>query len=283
MFVEQKEGGVRNFITGPVVVNNVLINPTLDEAKEYGINWIQNEPVYIGEVEYDGVKKKFVDIVVYAKEIETGTILNWKFKLVAGDKLSKSGKTQYINYKGVTSWVEDPKDLPSWFVTGDYRKALAGEEELYKFIIAFNNFNVGTFDTTDSVLEDKESLQELFKGNFNDLKFANTLIENKVTVVAYIQENDEGDKFYNRVWNKEFFRHWEKTPYLYESKEKKGRVEWEYYINHIVNVDPNNRFDPDLITPELKVWTSDEVKLALDKKKEEIPNEIPNTSDDLPF
>lgn len=303
MFVEQKDNFTpKKYITGPVVVNNILINPTLAEAREYGIGWMQDEPVYVGEAEYDGKTKKYVDIVVYAKPVDDDTVdpLNWKFRLVQGDRLSRTGKIQYINHKGVTSWVEKEEDLPDWFKGGEYRKALQGEEELYKFIIAFNNFNVGQFESTDSVIESIDSLKMLFAGNFNDLKFANTLTDNKIQVIASVITKEASDKdgnavtrYYQQVWNKEFFRHWETTPYLYEGKDsegkvKKGRVEWDYYIDYIVNADPNNRFDPDVITDTPKVWaTKEELRLEIEnnvgKTPQDLADKAPEATDDLPF
>ena len=278
-FVEQQESTFeKKFITGPAVFNNILINPTAKEAQEYGLKWIEEDPVYTGQTE-EGKSK--VDIVVYGKHIDNPDIwVNFKLTLVAENIVSQKGKECWINFKGTTTWVEKEEDLPDWFKIGEYRKALKGEESFYKFITAFSNINVGSMEEGESILETKESLANLFKGKFDDLKFANTLTGNKVQLLCYVDEYN--DKFYQKVYTNEFFKHWQTNVYLYESKEKKGNVEWPYYIDYITKVDPNSKFNPTVIDYAPTILTLKEVKERVSKATSSTP--IVNTSgSDLPF
>jgi hypothetical protein len=289
IFKEQKSEGSFNqkWITGPVNVNNVLINPTLAELKEFGVNYMQNEPVYIGDTE--GVK--YVDIVFYAKSVDDpAVIINWKNRISAKN-IANEDKSKFINDKGSTSWAESIETLPEWFKTPGTRKALQGEEEFYSFAIAFSNIKFPKDNTTpfDSVLESEESLKSLFKGDFKNLKVANTFKDNKLKVIVGLTEKN--DKYYHSVYNKVYFKSWidgdKFQPYLYESKEKKGSVAWDYYINYLTNVDTNSRFNPIIITTEPKVWVLADIKKYMEEKGTVEPTTFtPNVAgitDDLPF
>jgi hypothetical protein len=283
-FTEQTSGTgfSQNWITGPVNVSNILINPTLAELKEYGVTYMQNEPVYIGE--NDGVR--YVDIVIWAKSVDDPTIiLNWKNRINWKNLVSNDNqKFGFINDKGSVTWSESIDTLPEWFKTAGTRKALQGEEEFYSFIAAFNNI-VFRKDEFASIIESQESLQDLFKGKFNELKFANTLRENKLKVIVGLIEKN--DKYYHSVYNKVYFKHWDNKPYLYESKEKKGSTDWPYYINYLTNVDTNSRFNPLIITPEPKVWSLGDIRAEMETRGTTEPTDFtPNVAgitDDLPF
>ena len=257
-FKEQTEstGFKQSFITGPVVVNNILINPTLQELKDYGIGYMQNEPNYNGEK--DGVK--YVDITCWGKSVTDPTIiLNWNIRLSATNISNQAGdKFCFINDKGNTSWAADLDSLPTWFRTEGTRKALQGEEQYYSFVNAFNNVIFKKDDAIISVLESKDALNALFAGKFGELTVANGYKNNKIKLIVGIREKD--DKFYHQVYNKQFFHHWSDNPYLYESAEKKGYVEWPYYINYLINVDINNKFNPVIWSGTEEIWNIDDVK-----------------------
>ena len=257
-FTEQKEstGFKQSFITGPVVVDNILINPTLQELKDYGVGYLNNEPNYVGE----NNDVKYVDITCWAKSVtDPAIILNWNIRLNAANITNQAGdKTCFINDKGNTSWAADIESLPEWFKTPGVRKALQGEEQFYSFLSAFNNIVFRKDDNTLSIMESQDSLNALFNGKFGDLKGANTLRGNKVKLIVGLREKDE--KFYHQVYNKQFFKHWDEKPYLYESAEKKGYVEWPYYINYLINVDVNNKFNPVIWSGTEEIYNLDDVK-----------------------
>ena len=282
----------QNWVTGPVLVNNFLINPTLEELKKWGVGYLQNEPVYIGE--NNGVK--YVDIVYWAKSVDDPTvIINWKNRITAKYLVSQDGlKTCYINDKGSTKWIDSVDNLPGKFKTPTVRKALQGEEEFYSFMIAFNNIKFPSDNAAfESILESEESFKALFAGKFNELKVANTYPNKKIRIIAGLIERN--DKFYATVYNKIYFKSWvdgdKFKPYLWESSEKYGGVTWDYYINYLTNVDTNSRFNPVLITPEPKVWSLAEIKEALPKVvTTEEPTlfsaptgNVPGSISDLPF
>lgn len=270
---------VKKFVTGPTVFTNILVNPTMKEAQDYGLGYITEEPNYLSKTE-EGTPR--IDIVVYGKVVDNPDIIvSNKYAITAENMLSSTGKTCYLRYNGITSWADSEEDLPDWFKQGEYRKALRGEEAFYDFFLAFNNTNFNDLTVFEI---SKDDYKKMFSGDFSELKLVNNLPDFKWQWICYIDEYN--DKLYNKIYRNKSFKHWETTPYLYNSIDKVGsKVEWSKYIDFIVNVDVNNRFNPIYISNNCEIYTLDEIKAKLESG-EEVTKPVFNESkksDNLPF
>ena len=116
---------------------------------------------------------------------------------------SKTRKYQYINNKGITTWVDKEENLKSWFTKGgpdSYRKAHPGEEELHNFCKIWSNIDFFKDPEAELLLEWKP----LMKGNVNELK--SLIGDNKVVCMAEVKsvEKDGNFKEYQAVYNRSF-------------------------------------------------------------------------------
>ena len=130
-------------VTGMFDLKPIAINPTKDVLEDLtnGEIVLKNEPEYVG-VNRDGIPQ--IKIVVYLQgELGEETFYtNIKFTIDEVASVSKSGKTQFINSAGDSSYANSEDDLPEWFKSNrKVRTAFVGEPQLYKFLMALSGWN----------------------------------------------------------------------------------------------------------------------------------------------
>jgi hypothetical protein len=184
--------------------NVIAVNPSMEEYKDVlGIELKEESKAteYLG-TSRDGNTNLRVDF--WLQETKTKEKFKVTFFLEDKVKENKDGtKTQFINNVGTTSWAADENSLPDWFKGREYRKAYAGEEELYTFLRTW----LGRLDYRDSSTVLELDWKILMKGNLKDLK-AQVDGEYCTPVVALATvksvEKDGEVKQYQGVYNKAF-------------------------------------------------------------------------------
>lgn len=181
----------------------VAINPTKEELEALLSRPIEKEPEYLSDDD-DGNKK--VAFSFWIEDLKTGLIFNKRFTMTNKKRdTSKTGKTQYINDVGSTTWAEDENALKDEkykiFTTRDFRDALIGEEKLYNFLRALFN----SLDFKDPSTELKLDNKKLFKGNMADIKdaiaaFPNATICALATIRTVPGENGANAKEYQSLY-----------------------------------------------------------------------------------
>jgi hypothetical protein len=183
----------------------VSVNPNKDELSQLLGTDIEKEPVYVTEEEDEqGNKFKRARVSLWLEDIKTGDVLPLRFTVDDREYTSaRTGKTQYINNIGTTSWAASEADLPEWFTQRPYRVARVGEEGLYKFLrMWLSDLDYRDFQT---VLE--LEMSKVFSGNMKEIKDtikdfgANTVVSMATVRVARI---DGETKEFQSVYNKEF-------------------------------------------------------------------------------
>jgi hypothetical protein len=143
----------------------VAVNPDAEEYQELlGIELKEDSKAtdYLGKSQ-DGNKTLRLDI--WFEEVKTKEKFKTTFFLEDKEKENKDGtKKQYINSVGVTSWADDPNNLPKWFSERDHRVAFVGEEELYTFMRAW----LSELDYRDAETTLQLEWKSLMKGNVKD-------------------------------------------------------------------------------------------------------------------
>jgi len=97
-------------------------------------------------------------------------------------RVSQSGKNQWMNNIGQSTWSEDTPTYDWWKNTDTSRKAYTGEETLISFIKAWANVAYGdevTLDTMDKIV----------KGDTTELKaLVGLLAENQVRLLVGVKD-----------------------------------------------------------------------------------------------
>ena len=185
-------GGGLKLYSGLTNVNVIAVNPTLEELHNLGIK-LKQEPVYtisMGDQEYNKV--------VFWVKNETGSF-KIEILMQATHRVSQSGKHQWMNSIGQSTWSEDSPSYDWWKADGE-RKAYVGEETLINFAKCWANVAAGdevTFDT----------IAQIAAGDVTELKkYVSVLKDNPVRVLVGVKD----DK-YQIVYTKYFGRAY-KTP-----------------------------------------------------------------------
>lgn len=183
----------------------IAINPSREELEKLLDTEIEKDPEYLKEDEKDG-KQKFT-VSVWLSEAKTAKVFNVRFFLKDEYRTNKTEtKNQYINTAGSTCWADAPENLPEWFLNGgrEYRKAHAGEEELYNFIRSWLN----DLDLRDPDGRLDFEWKKLMKGNVKEISdciggsFAGTVV---ALATVRTTENNEGEQVdYQQVYNRRF-------------------------------------------------------------------------------
>lgn len=215
------EGGIKRYI-GVCSVSVLGINPLKEELEKLYGRTLDNEPVYLKEVEVNGTKVPQVrlDFIVKAdpeKYLDSeNKPLNFISKvsipLRRAYRYNKDNtKVQVIDKYGRTAWVtvEQAKahEIPVYSngpanIDKDYRPAYIGEEELIKFLIAYLNIpscqkyveGKWVMNSPDKLPDSEASLEHIedyFKGDVSELR---TIIgyqpNNKVKVLFGIRTTE---------------------------------------------------------------------------------------------
>ena len=130
-------------------------------------------------------------------------------------EVEKSGKQQYVNQLGMSTWVDDKANLPQWFThlcdkdknpvaELNWRAAVQGEADLYEFMRSWLG-KVNWFSATTTALLD---MKKIFRGNMDDLRNlitaeADENLTDTVVFMAtvYVKDGDDGKKMYQNIAN----------------------------------------------------------------------------------
>ena len=179
-------GGIKTY-SGLTNVNVIAVNPTMAELHALDIN-VKSEPNYsitMGDQDYNKV--------VFWLANADG---NFKLEILMqpAHRVSQTGKHQWINNVGQTTWSEDAPTYEWWKPAGS-RKAYRGEDTLIDFVKAWANVAQGgdvSFDTMSAIVA----------GDTAEIKsLVDVLKPNQVRVLIGVKD----DK-YQQVYTKYFGR-----------------------------------------------------------------------------
>lgn len=228
---ESTEGAPITRYTGVASVFVRGVNFNKSELEKFFGRDIENEPVYVGESDNNGVKVPQVrlDFMVEADKEKYGIDFKSRVTLFLRrmPRVSKAGKKQVIDKYGRTAWATEEeiasKSIPVYSngkpanIDKDYRVAYSGEEDLINFLIAYLNIpspqkyvNGEWVMNEASKLPDSEAMlehiEDYFKGDFKEIK---TIVSyqpnNKVKVLFGVRTADDGKQYqtcYTRMFLK---------------------------------------------------------------------------------
>lgn len=195
-----KETKAYNKFVGLFNAYVVAVNPSKDELSTILGTTVEKDPEYTGSNDENGAKR--VTLSFWLKEENDGNLFNVRFNLEDTVVVSKTGKTQFINSIGTTSYVEDKSQLPSFFTANgrDVRQAKKGEELLYKFLRSWlSNLNYED-ESTELALDWKK----LISGKVTELREAIANFPGQtICALATVRTADDG-KEYQGVYSYEF-------------------------------------------------------------------------------
>jgi hypothetical protein len=179
----------------------VAVNPTKEQLGKLLNTTIEKDLEYTSINEENGAKKLILSF--WLREESTGQHFNVRFNLEDTVKVSKSGKTQFINSIGSTSYAEDESSVPS-FITQNgrsIRKAKVGEELLYNFLRNWlSNLNYDD-ESTELMLNWKQ----LISGKTQELNEAIQNFDNQlICAMAIIRTDSTTGKEYQGVYSYAF-------------------------------------------------------------------------------
>jgi hypothetical protein len=172
---QEVTGGGIKLYSGLSNFNIVAINPTMAELHTLGIN-VKTEPNYY--VEFSG--EEYFKLTFWIKNEDLTTRM--EVLMQSKHRVSQSGKNQWMNNIGQSTWSEDTPTYDWWKNTDTSRKAYTGEETLISFIKAWANVAYGdevTLDTMDKIV----------KGDTTELKaLVGLLAENQVRLLVGVKD-----------------------------------------------------------------------------------------------
>ena len=183
---EEVVGGIKTF-SGITNVNVIAVNPTMAELHAMDIN-VKQEPSY--DVAFSD--QEFKKIAFWLAN-EDG---NFKLEILVNSthKASKTGKFQWLNNVGQSTWSADAPSY-EWWKSDGQRKAYTGEETLINFVKAWANVASG-----DEVYFD--SMPAIANGTLAEItNLVKALSTNEVRVLIGVKD----DK-YQQVYTKYFGR-----------------------------------------------------------------------------
>lgn len=186
------------------------INPTAEQLRELGYNLEEDREIdYTGENEGNNTLR-----LNFKLKEKTGQ--HYDLNIYLEDKIvvSKDGnKTQWINQRGSSTWVDKEENLPTWFTGAgefQYHEARIGEATLYDFMNSW--LDIERSGDYDMFLNWKN----LMSGNVSELQgFLKTDLPMPIVTALYVKTreiNDEIREFqgvYKKVipgWNMKFLR-----------------------------------------------------------------------------
>ena len=145
--------GISNFTV-------MAVNPTMQELHAMEIK-VKQEPNYF--LELNG--EDYFKIAFWVKNEDL--ITRMEILMQNKTKVSKTGKTLWLNAIGQSTWSEEKPEYDWWQQPETSRKAFTGEETLINFVKAWANVAPGDnvyFDTMDKIVQgDVTELKELVK------------------------------------------------------------------------------------------------------------------------
>ena len=183
---EEVVGGIKTY-SGLTNVKVLAVNPTMAELHAMDIN-VKSEPNY--SVSFSD--QEYNKIVFWLSNSDG----NFKLEILMNNtpKKSQTGKYQWLNAIGQSTWSEEAPTY-EWWKTEGQRKAFTGEETLINFVKAWANVASGdevSFDT----------IAQIVTGDVREIKSLITNLQtNEVRVLIGVKD----DK-YQQVYTKYFGR-----------------------------------------------------------------------------
>lgn len=184
---QEVTGGGIKLYSGLSNFNVIAVNPTLDELHELGI-MLKSEPNYY--VEFSG--EEYFKLTFWIKNEDLTT--RFEILMNSNPRVSQSGKHQWLNNAGQSTWSDDAPTY-DWWKTEGTRHALNGEETLINFVKAWANVSNG-----DDVYF--ESIANIVRGDVKEVKaLVKMLAANQVRLLIGVKDGK-----YQTVYTKVFGR-----------------------------------------------------------------------------
>jgi hypothetical protein len=197
--VKESRGNFSKYV-GLFTANVVAVNPSKDELGKLLNATIEKDLEYTGVNDQTGAKK--LTLSFWLKEEQNGNLFNVRFNIEDTVVESKTGKTQFINSIGTTSYAEDKSKVPDFLTQNgrDVRPAKKGEELLYKFLRAW----LSNLNYEDESTELSMNWKQLISGKTNEIREAiDNFKSQTVCCLATVRTADDG-KEYQAVYSYEF-------------------------------------------------------------------------------
>ena len=173
--------------SGLTNMNVIAVNPTMAELHALDIN-VKTEPNYF--LELNGTE--YFKVVFWMKNTDLTTRL--EILMTSSPRISQTGKHQWINNVGQSTWSEEAPTY-DWWKTEGQRHAFGGEETLINFVKAWANVAAGddvSFDT----------IKNIVKGDVSELKaLVKMLDNNQARVLVGVKDGK-----YQTIYTKHFGR-----------------------------------------------------------------------------
>ena len=161
---EEVMGSIKSY-SGLSNFNVIAVNPTMEELHAIDIK-VKTEPNYF--LELNG--EDYFKVTFWVKNEDLTTRL--EILMQNKQRTSKTGKFQWLNATGQSTWSEDTPTYDWWQKPETSRKAFGGEETLVNFVKAWANVAPGDnvyFDTIDKIVTgdvtEVKALMDTLKGN----------------------------------------------------------------------------------------------------------------------
>ncbi len=202
MALKGKEKEQRNYskYVGMFNANVVAVNPSKEELSKLLDTTIEKDLEYSGVNSDNGAKK--LTLSFWLKEETNGNLFNVRFNLEDTVVMSKTGKTQFINTIGTTSYADSVSQVPSFLTDNGrtVRPAKKGEELLYKFLRSW----LSNLNYEDESTELSLDWKKLISGKVNEIKDAIANFDKQtICSMATVRTADDG-KEYQAVYSYEF-------------------------------------------------------------------------------
>ena len=167
--------------------NVMAVNPSMEELHAMDIK-VKSQPEYF--LELNGTE--YFKVVFWVKNDDLTTRL--EILMTSSPRVSQTGKHQWINNIGQSTWSEETPSY-DWWKTEGARHAFGGEETLINFVKAWANVASG-----DDV--SFETIAKIVKGDVAELKgLVKLLSTNKVRLLVGVKDGK-----YQTVYSKHFGR-----------------------------------------------------------------------------
>lgn len=197
---KETTGKVFNKYVGLFNANVVAVNPSKEELGKLLGTTVEKDLDYTSVNDQNGAKR--LTLSFWLKEEATGNMFNVRFNLEDTVVESKTGKKQFINTIGTTSYAEDESHIPEFLTNNgrEIRLAKRGEELLYKFLRNWLS-NLNYEDPSTELYVD---WKKLINGKVSELRDAIDNFETQtICCLATIRTADDG-KEYQSVYSYEF-------------------------------------------------------------------------------
>lgn len=260
----------------------VAVNPTKEELGKLLNTNIEKDLEYAGVNDQTGAKKLTVSF--WLKEEQNGNLFNVRFNVEDTVVESKTGKTQFINSIGATSYAIDKSAVPDFITANgrEVRPAKKGEELLYKFLRAW----LSNLNYEDESTELMMNWKQLISGKTTEIRDAIDNFKNQtVCCLATVRTADDG-KEYQAVYSYEFLPSYAMDCFTGKANKQYSTVtrfinkvtDPEYGCKDFYELKPLTEYDPQ---KNVVNTTNSPVIRGEQPQRQEVPAD--EVADDLPF